>query len=202
MLKFLNLKRRQKIIFLSFCLFIFVNIQFVHSENRYIVVKEESHIPCWVKYFAVPKIKGEFQDFSGTIYFTPEQIDNSSVLIKIKTDSFKTQRPFWDRIIKSKRVLDSSQYPEVVFQSKMIEGSDNYYWVAGDLTLHGVTKKIVFPFYVKPMGKGNARYLKAEGKWEINRKDYDVIWHKLLDKGGVVVGNKVTIDWKIIAKID
>jgi len=49
---------------------------------------------------------------------------------------------------------------------------------------------------------GRQKYILTSGQWLINRKDFGITWNKLLDKGGIIVGNIITIDWKIVAAME
>ena len=61
------------------------------------------------------------------------------------------------------------------------------YKVQGVLEMHGVKRRMIFPF--KREG------LDIKGSWNINRKDFNIIWSKTLDHGGVLVGDIFTVDW-------
>ncbi len=191
---------KHKIIFFIL-LFLVVFIEPVTAQDRYVIDPSRSTIKCSVRYLVVPQIKGEFGDFSGVIYFDPKSLHKSSVLMQIKTASLKTQRKTFDRIILSKQVLDPSKFPEMIFQSQLMKRRDGIYYVKGWMDMHGVTNEEMFSFKVNgPIKEGKqGEYITAEGKWTIDRKDYDVIWHKVLDKGGVIVGDKITIEWAITA---
>ena len=74
------------------------------------------------------------------------------------------------------------------------------YYIRGILDLHGVRKEISFPFSVEgPVkNKHGQTLIRARGRWLINRKDFGVVWHKQWDKGGVIVGDMVKIDWDMV----
>ncbi len=191
-----------KIIFAAsiFLIFSFLVSVPAKAEDGYVITYDESSIVCLVKYSLVGKYTPEFKNFNGLIYFDPRNLAKSSVLIRIKTDSIKSKYPTLDRLARSKRLLDAKSFPDVVFQSKKIEKRTDGYYVTGELSLHGVTKNFTFPFKLEgPVIEGKKSYIVAHGKWQIERKKFNVIWDKHLDQGGIVVGDQITVDWKVKA---
>ncbi len=171
------------------------------AEDGYVVNSKASNIVCMVKYTLIGKYTPSFEDFSGLIYFDPKDITKSSVYLRIQTDSIESKYATLDRLAKSTRLLDSRKYPDVIFQSKKIEKRADGYYVTGLLTLHGVTKNFTFPFKMEgPVVQGKKSYIVAHGKWLIDRKKFNVFWDKHLDRGGIVVGDQITVDWKIKAE--
>ena len=73
--------------------------------------------------------------------------------------------------------------------------------VDGTMLLHGLSRDGSFPFIIEgPFeGQNHKKYLRASGKWMVNRKDFDVIWSKLFDKGGIIVGDQIVVDWMVVA---
>ena len=93
-------------------------------------------------------------------------------------------------------------YPEIVFVSTAInQTDDDEFSITGDLTIKGVTKPVTVEFEyagtaVDPYG--NTR-LGLEGKTTINRKEWGVSWNAALDAGGVLVSEKVTLEFDVSA---
>ena len=170
------------------------------GEEKFVVEPKFSSIRCSVKYVVVPRINADIKDFSGIIAFDPKKVDKSSVVLKIKTASIDTKKPSWNRFIRSRRLLDASKYPEIVFQSQSVKYKKGQYFVKGILNMHGVSREIIFPFTIEgPVSNKNGqRLIRAKGEWLINRKDFNVIWHKTWDKGGMIIGDIVKIDWDLV----
>ena len=185
----------------SICTVVLILSQTVLSaEDGYIVSSQNSAIVCSVKYSLIGKYTARFKDFSGLVYFDPKNLSKSSVYLKIKVVSLESKYATLDRMAKSKRLWDASIYPEAIFQSQRIELKDDKYYVTGILKLHGVERQITFPFTLDgPRVEGKKKYVTARGIWLIDRKKFNILWHKYLDKGGVVVGNQITLNWKIKA---
>jgi polyisoprenoid-binding protein YceI len=93
-------------------------------------------------------------------------------------------------------------YPEIRFVSTAVEALDeSTFRVTGDLTVKGVTKPVTVDFdyngtAVDPYG--NQR-LGLEGSTTINRKDWGVNWNAALEAGGVLVSEKVTLEFEVSA---
>ena len=169
------------------------------ATTEYVIKKEESFVKGIATYTLIGKYNAHFEDFEGRIIFDPKRISRSSVYIEIKTTSIKSNFPVLDKIVRSSRLLDAAEYPKIIFQSTRCVKTEDGYRVKGILNLHGIEKEIEFPFSLEEMISAEGDFLEAQGKWNINRKDYNVIWHKTLDKGGVIVGDTITVDWKIRA---
>jgi len=173
---------------------------FAQAQERYVIDPDLSRIRGIIKYTVVGRYRSMFDEFEGEFNFDPKRLDVSSVTLKIKTASIHSSFSKLDNIVRSKQLLDADRFPETIFQStKMTRGEkDGEYLVKGNLTLHGVTKEISFPFQVEgPCHECPVSHVKARGTWVINRKDFGIYWHPFLDKAGILVGNHMTVDWVI-----
>ena len=147
-----------------------------------------------VKHMVISVVKGEFQKFSGTF-----ELDEAGVLTgaeaAIDTASVYTRDKKRDDHLRSPDFFDAENHPKITFVSKRITNKGNKYTVIGDLTIRGVTKSIILTGEklgeaTDPWGNHRAGF-QAEGK--INRKDFGVSFHKVLETGGFVVGDEVTL---------
>lgn len=170
------------------------------SFDEYIIDSNRSFIRCSIRYTVIGKYVAWFDVFKGSLKFNSQDLKNSSVKLELDASSIKSKHPSLDKIVKSKQLLDVNKFPTMNFQSsKIVREGVGAYRVTGKFTLHGVTKELSFPFHLEgPVGE-QKKYIKAKGKWLINRKDFGVVWNKVLDRGGVLVGNHVTLDWQIFA---
>jgi polyisoprenoid-binding protein YceI len=115
----------------------------------------------------------------------------------IAAASISTQDAQRDAHLKSADFLDVEKYPTLTFKStRVTRTGDGELAVTGDLTIHGVTREVVFAVEgPTPPAKdpwGNTRVgLSASTK--INRKDYGLTWNTALETGGILVGDEVTI---------
>jgi polyisoprenoid-binding protein YceI len=146
-------------------------------------------------------VKGEFNEWSGTILYDDKDISKSSVEVNLKTASVDTKDVKRDEHLRSADFFDVEKHPEIIFKSKRIEKSDDGYVAVGDLTLRGVTKEIQISFEIAGMitdPYGNTR-MGLSASTKINRQDFGVSWSKTLDTGGLVVSDDVDIEIEIEA---
>jgi polyisoprenoid-binding protein YceI len=144
------------------------------------------------------KLSGKFDDFSGKINIDRAKPAASSVEFTIKTASINTGNADRDKDLRGPNFFEVDKNPEITFKSSTIVPSKkkDVYDVTGDLTMHGVTKKITIPVESGGFGKdpwGNER-TGFSVTTTLNRKDYGINWNKALDNGGVLLGDDVTIN--------
>ncbi len=171
------------------------------SADRYQIDPVHSSIIFSVRHLVINKVKGNFKEFSGTIYYDENDVTKSSVEVTIKTASINTDNAKRDAHLRSPDFFDAAKYPEITFRSKRIIREGDRYVAIGDLTMRGVSREIRIPF--KIIGKvtdpwGNTR-IGVEASLTLNRQDYGISWSQTLDNGGLVVGNEVDIELNIQA---
>ncbi|GAB3489418.1 YceI family protein [Marinomonas epiphytica] len=104
-----------------------------------------SQIDVKVKHIGISWVKGRFNDFSGSFEYDKDNINDSSVMVTIQTQSFDSNHAQRDKHITGSDFLDASKYPTATFKSTSISDlGDGMVKVNGDLNLHGVTKAISF----------------------------------------------------------
>ena len=151
-----------------------------------------------VRHMMVSNVKGEFGKTTGTVNLDDKEISHSTAQATIDTTTINTREPNRDKDLKSPNFFDVEKYPTITFKSTSFKkvGPEKYK-VAGDLTIHGVTKPVVLdveaPEAMSKDPKGNERR-GATATTTINRKDFGLTWNKPLEAGGVMVGDQVTIN--------
>jgi polyisoprenoid-binding protein YceI len=145
------------------------------------------------------------KQFTGEVELTPNTIVPASLHLIVKTGSLvETGAVFTDAqkqiINKEVReiVLQPDQFPEIVFKSTAVVGkligNDTYQVeITGDLTLHGVTRRVTIPAKVTLSGND----LRAVGEFRIDRGDYKVKATSAFH-GLVRVRNKVKFEFDIV----
>jgi len=157
-----------------------------------------STIEFSVKHMMVSTVKGQFEKVKGTIELDDKDVTKSNVEVTIDLTSVNTHEPKRDGHLKSPDFFDVAKYPTATFKSTKIQKGVKKLKVTGDLTLHGVTKPVVLEVEgpsaasKTPFGT-TVRGVHATGK--IDRKDFEIGWNKVLDNGGVLVGNEVTLEF-------
>jgi polyisoprenoid-binding protein YceI len=124
-------------------------------------------------------VRGQFNDFSGTILIDPENHGNSRIDMEVKVASINTNNRQRDNHLRSEEFFSAKKYPLMTFNTaKVKQVKDNLYELAGKLTVKDVTKDVVVPFiyYGVKDNPLNPKQLVAgfEGKFTIDRLDYNV----------------------------
>lgn len=170
--------------------------------GTYSIDASHSQIGFTARHAMVTKVRGAFNDFEGSGYFDAENPANSHLKVTIKAASIDTRSPDRDAHLKGNDFFAMDEFPEIAFVSTAFEktGGDNYK-LTGDLTIKGVTKSVIVDFEftgtaVDPWGNTRIGF---EGKTTINRKDWGVNWNAALEAGGVLVSEKVNLEFDISA---
>jgi polyisoprenoid-binding protein YceI len=170
--------------------------------GTYTIDASHSRIGFVARHAMVTKVRGSFNDFEGTATIDGQTPSNSSVQVTINVESIDTRNAQRDDHIRTNDFLDVATYPQITFVSTSVEhdGGDDFQ-VTGDLTIRGVTKSVTIPLEYQGSASdpfGNAR-VGFEGSVVINRKDWGVNWNAALETGGVLVSEKVTLEFEISA---
>ncbi|NEE02680.1 YceI family protein [Phytoactinopolyspora halotolerans] len=170
--------------------------------GEYTIDPEHSRLGFVARHAMVTKVRGSFNEFEGTVKIDGEDPSKSSATVVIKTASIDTRNEQRDGHLRTNDFLDIEKYPEITFSTTGIrEAGDEEFEVTGDLTIKDVTKSVTIPFEfggaaTDPFGNFRVGF---EGKLEINRKDFNVTWNAPLETGGVLVGEKVTLEFEVSA---
>ena len=151
-----------------------------------------------VKHMMIANVKGQFSKVSGTLTLDESALANSRVETTIEAASIETRDGQRNAHLKSVDFFDVEKFPTLHFKSTGISiVRDGELSVEGDLTIHGVTRKVSFAVEgPTPPTKdpwGNTR-VAISASTKINRKDFGLTWNAALETGGILVGNDVTIN--------
>ena len=150
----------------------------------------------------VTKVRGSFNEFEGTAVLDGANPANSHAEVTIKAASIDTRNAQRDEHLRSNDFLAMQEYPEITFTSTGArQVDDTTFELTGDLTIRGVTKPVTIPFTFEGAAKDPFGNLRAgfEGSVAINRKDWGVTWNAALEGGGVLVSDRVTLEFEVSA---
>ncbi|MBE7324609.1 YceI family protein [Nocardioides sp. Y6] len=149
----------------------------------------------------VTTVRGQFTDFSGTAHVDTANPANSSVSVTIQTASIDTGSEDRDGHLRSADFFDADNNPTITFTSTKVERDGTDWEVTGDLTIKGVSKPVTIVFEENGSAQdpfGNVR-IGFEGQTAINRKDWDLTWNAALETGGVLVSEKIKLEFDVSA---
>lgn len=161
-----------------------------------------SEIGFRVRHFGVSNVRGIFKKYTIDLVVDEDDPTRSNVELAIEADSIFTDHEQRDNHLRSADFLDVENHPEIHFKSKRIEHRGGEEFVAvGDLTIRGVTREIELPFTLAGplLDPLQMKRLGIEGGLAIDRRDYGVSWNRVMDHGGLFVGNEVEISISIEA---
>lgn len=149
-----------------------------------------------VRHMMVSNVRGEFTKFSVSVTTFGDKPETAQVEVSIDAASIDTRIADRDRHLRSADFLDVEKHPTITFTSTRVEAlAGGKLKVYGNLTIKGVTRPVVLDVETSPVLKdpwGNLR-VGVHATTTIDRKDFGVSWHKVLDTGEVVVGDDVSV---------
>jgi polyisoprenoid-binding protein YceI len=166
----------------------------------YKIDADHSTVGFKIKHLAISTVPGRFTEFSGTFSFDPANIAASKANATIAAKSINTEQKKRDDHLRSPDFFDASQFPEITFKSSTVTEIDKEnFKVIGALTIHGVTQSVTLDVTYTgsakdPWGNDRAAFTATT---KLNRKDFGLTWNKLLESGGLLVGEEVSVTIEI-----
>lgn len=161
-----------------------------------------SRIGFVARHAMVTKVRGAFNEFEGTAVVNAESFAQSQTQLVIQAASIDTRNEQRDEHLRSNEFFDMATYPQITFTSTAVKKTDPAdFELTGDLTIKGVTRSVTIPFEFEGLAGDPFGNLRAgfEGSVVINRKDYGVTWNAALETGGVLVSDKITLEFEVSA---
>jgi polyisoprenoid-binding protein YceI len=171
-------------------------------SGTYTLDPGHSRIGFVARHAMVSKVRGSFGEFEGSGHLDVEEPSASRLELTIKAASIDTGNADRDEHLRSNDFFDMAQHPDIRFVSTDVEQvSDDEYRVTGDLTIKGTTRPVTVALEftgaaVDPFGNQRIGF---EGSAKVNRKEWGVNWNAALEAGGVLVGEKVTLEFDVSA---
>jgi polyisoprenoid-binding protein YceI len=161
-----------------------------------------SSIGFVARHAMITKVRGTFDEFDGHLHVEAADPSKSSAKVTIKVASIDTRNADRDAHLRTNDFFAMDEYSEILFESTSVEPvDDTTFRVTGDLTIRGVTRPLTFDLEyngsaIDPFGNHRVGF---EGSVPVNRKDWGITWNAPLELGGVIISDKVTLEFDISA---
>ena len=170
-------------------------------SGDYVLDVSHSRLGFTARHAMVTKVRGHFGGFDGHAHVDTVNPAASTVELTINPASISTGSPDRDGHLRSADFFDVEQYPAWTFRSTEVVRDGSTWTVTGDLTIKDVTKSVTIDFDETGSAKdpfGNTR-VGFEGELTVNRKDWGLTWNAALETGGVLVSEKVKLEFDVSA---
>ena len=172
----------------------------VFAQTKWNVDAVHSNVRFTVPHLVISEVEGSFKKFSGEVVAAKPDFTDAAVNFTIDVNSIDTDNEMRDKHLKADDFFNAEQFPNATFKSTSFKKvSGNKYKLAGNLTIHNVTKPVTFDVVYGGTAKDGYGNTKAGFKATtvINRFDYGLKWNALTEAGGATVGQDITIDLKL-----
>ena len=154
-----------------------------------------------VRHMVIANVKGEFNGPVGTATFDPKALSTLRIEATIDARTVNTRNADRDKDLRSDLFFDVAKYPRITFKSRSVtvEGPGKLK-VLGELTIRGVTKPVTLAVdgptpEIKDIW--GSRRIGATATTTIDRRDFGLVYNRVLEGGGAVVGDQVSISLDI-----
>ena len=151
-----------------------------------------------VRHMVIANVKGEFAGPVGSATFDPKDLSTLLIEATIDARTVNTRNADRDKDLRSNLFFDVGKYPKITFKSRSVAiEAPGKLKVAGDLTIHGVTKPVTLNVEgptpeIKDIW--GSRRIGATATTTIDRRDFGLVYNRMLEGGGAVVGDQVSIE--------
>lgn len=172
------------------------------ANERWTIDPTHSGIHFSVRHLVIAKVRGQFTRWTGEISVPEGDFGRATVDVTVDAASIETGVADRDAHLRSADFFDVAQFPEITFAGTRFEAQgDNNACLVGTLTIKGVSREVVLQ--VEQLGQakdpwGNQRAAFA-AKTSLDRRDFGLTWNQALETGGLVVGERVDLEFEIQA---
>jgi len=165
-----------------------------NATDNYKIDPAHTSVGFSVRHMGVSNVKGHFDEFVGSLVLDNGSIQEANATIQAKSVNTGIEKR--DNHLRTADFFEAAKYPEITFKTKRVEKSGDQTILIGDFTMRGVTKEVRLPVTLSGPVKdpqGNTR-IGLEAKMTVNRKDYGMKFNAVMETGGLMVGEEVTIE--------
>lgn len=165
-----------------------------YAADNYKIDPAHTRVGFSVRHFGINNVKGNFDEFVGSLVLDEGKIKEASATIQVKSINTRIQQR--DDHLRSADFFDATNHPTITFKTKRVEMTGGQIVLIADFTMRGVTKELRLPAKLTGPTKdpwGNTR-IGLEASAKLNRKDYGINYHQVLEAGALAVGEEVEIE--------
>lgn len=178
---------------IKYFLYLFIFFTSAAQAQKYIPLDAGSRVHFVIKNFGI-NTGGQLTGLKGDINFSTTDLAACRFNVTVSTSTIDTDNESRDRHLKGEEYFDAAKFPDITLVSTKVSKTnktdDGYYFLTGNLTIHGITKPISFPFHTEL--KNNNYFF--TGDFEINRLDFEV------GESSAVLSNTVAVTLSVLAK--
>ncbi|MFH8613602.1 YceI family protein [Streptomyces sp. NPDC017979] len=171
-------------------------------SGDYTIDPAHSSIGFTVRHAMVTNVRGAFDEYDGKLSLNGADPAASAASIDVKIASIDTANEDRDNHLRSPDFFDAEKFPTMTFRStRAEEAGGGTYRIIGDLTIKDVTRPLTIDLEFNGSAKdafGNER-VGFEGGATILRSDWGLTWNAAVETGGVMVSDKVKLNFDISA---
>ena len=150
-------------------------------------------------------VRGTFNDFAGQFDYEPDHPELWKAAATIQAASIDTRVDQRDEHLRSKDFFEVETYPAITFTSTQVtDATPTSAKLRGVLKMHGVERPIIMDLEILGSGKDPRGQTRSSftATTRVNRKDFGVVWNKVLETGQLLVGEdvEITIDVEGVAQ--
>jgi polyisoprenoid-binding protein YceI len=170
--------------------------------KTWVIDTAHSTIGFKIKHLMVSTVRGHFKEFDGSIESANDSFDGAIAKFTAQIASIDTNQAMRDGHLRSSELFDAEKFPTMSFVSEGAVVTGDRLDIAGMLTLRGVTNRISFHalFEGYATDAQGDRVASFDLNGTINRSDFGLTWNKVLEAGGVAVGEEVTLEIHVLLK--
>ena len=175
--------------------------QLTDLQGTYVLDPTHSTIGFVTRHAMVTKVRGSFDEYTGTATIDGANPSASTLSVDIVTSSINTRNADRDAHLRSADFFEADAHKVITFRSTGFAIEGDVVEVTGDLTISGITRSLTIPFEFQGQATdpfGNKR-VGFEGSVVISRADFGLTWNAALETGGFLVSDKITIELEVSA---
>ena len=171
-----------------------------YKAGTWVLDPSHSEVTFSVRHMMISKVRGTFGMKSATLV-APENPLEAEVTASVDVASVDTNDKGRDDHLRSADFFDVENHPTMEFRSTGARVENGDFLVDGDLTIRGITKPVTFDFEFGGFGQDPWGSYKAGATAlaVVNREEFGLTWNAALETGGVLVSEKIKLEFDVSA---